>query len=55
MTRPARMVAERMMAGILGDVCVCVWVVGWLVIGNEWLRLVGCGCVWMVCVFSSGR
>lgn len=29
------MVAERMMAGILGDVC--GWFVGWLVIEDEWL------------------
>lgn len=32
------MVAERMMAGILGDVC--VWVVGWLV-----MEMSGCDCL----------
>lgn len=28
----------------------CVWVVGWLVVENEWLRVFVCGRVWMVCV-----
>ena len=46
------MVAERMMAGILGDVCVG-WLVGWWLNELMWLFvcesvLVVCACMWKV-------